>query len=134
MDQTTRWPNFSDLELRCRCGQCPSATRGKSPMDPDFMDRLQQLRTLYGKPMPLSSAYRCRNHPAEAGKAEPGEHCAGTAVDVRIRGADALELLHLALTLGFNRIGVSQKGTARFLHLGVSPIGGRLPSPMIWSY
>ncbi len=131
MDAPSRWPNFSDSELRCRCGRCQSGTQA---MDSDFLDRLQFLRTMYGKPMPVTSGHRCARHPVEAEKAQPGEHSLGLAVDIACQGADAMRLLQLALELGFNRIGVSQKGRARFLHLGVSPIGGRLPSPMIWSY
>lgn len=125
------WKNFSAAELRCKCGKCNS---DGSEMDPAFMDRLQQLREQFNKPMALSSAFRCRRHPEEAKKAEPGEHSLGQAVDVRIRGAEALELLQRALNLGFTRIGVSQRGNARFLHLGTALAGGRLPSPMIWSY
>lgn len=125
------WPNFSLAELRCRCGQCDSTGR---EMDPVFMALLQRLRQVYGKPMPLSSAYRCPNHPNERNKTEPGEHAQGLAVDVQCRGEDALKILHLALNLGFARIGVQQKGAARFLHLGLAPTGGRLLSPTIWSY
>lgn len=125
------WANFAYSELRCRCGSCDSTGR---EMEPLFMDLVQRLRELYGKPMPLSSAYRCHRHPSEINKASPGEHCDGLAVDVLCRGAEALALLNLALNLGFTRIGVQQKGAGRFLHLGLSPTGGRLPSPMIWSY
>ncbi|MGE8308520.1 MAG: D-Ala-D-Ala carboxypeptidase family metallohydrolase [Pseudomonas protegens] len=128
---TNRWQNFSAKELRCKCGKCNS---DGSEMQPEFMDRLQQLRNQYAKPMALSSGYRCRRHPEEARKAEPGEHNMGLAVDVAVRGPDALKLLQLALGLGFTRIGVSQKGNSRFLHLGLAPIGGRLPSPALWSY
>lgn len=125
------WANFPYAELRCRCGGCDSTGR---EMDPAFMDLVQQLRELYGRPMPLSSAYRCPLHPAERDKAVPGEHCDGQAVDVLCRGAEALRLLNLALTLGFTRIGVNQKGVSRFLHLGMAPAGRHLPSPTIWSY
>lgn len=125
------WANFSYSELRCRCGRCDSTGR---EMNPVFMALLQRLRQVYGKPMPLSSAYRCPNHPNERNKAEPGEHAQGLAVDVQCRGKDALKILQLALNLGFVRIGIQQKGTARFLHLGLAPESGRLPSPMIWSY
>lgn len=128
---TNRWPNFSAKELRCKCGKCNS---DGSEMQPEFMDSLQQLREQFGKPMALSSAYRCRRHPEEAKKAEPGEHAMGLAVDVQIRGADAVQILHLALNLGFTRIGISQKGNSRFIHLGRAPTGGRLPSPALWSY
>ena len=128
---TNRWPNFSAKELRCKCGKCNS---DGSEMQPEFMDSLQQLREQFGKPMALSSAYRCRRHPEEAKKAEPGEHAMGLAVDVQIRGADAVQILHLALNLGFTRIGINQKGNSRFIHLGRAPTGGRLPSPALWSY
>nr|WP_029767048.1 D-Ala-D-Ala carboxypeptidase family metallohydrolase [Pseudomonas sp. P818] len=127
---TSPWPNFSLAELRCKCGRCGSTG---AEMDSEFMDKLQRLRSAFGKPMVLSSAYRCPRHPVEAKKTAPGEHCTGKAVDVAIRGPEALRLLQLALELGFTRIGVSQKGTARFLHLGTSA-GGRFPSPAIWSY
>lgn len=125
------WANFSYAELRCRCGQCASTGR---EMNPDFMGLVQQLRELFGQSMPLSSAYRCAHHPDEVHKTTPGEHCDGMAVDVSCRGPEALRLLNLALSLGFTRIGVSQKGSKRFLHLGLAPAGGRLASPMIWSY
>lgn len=125
------WANFAYAELRCRCGHCDS---NGHEMDPAFMARLQRLRDAYGKPMQLTSAYRCARHPSEAKKAAPGEHFDGRAVDVRCRGGDALTLLRLALPLGFNRVGIHQKGDARFLHLGLAPVGGRLPCPAIWSY
>ncbi len=125
------WPSFAYSELRCKCGHCNSTGR---EMDPAFMARLQRLRDAYGKPMQLTSAYRCPRHPVEAGKTAPGEHFDGRAVDVRCRGAEALTLLRLALPLGFNRVGIHQKGSARFLHLGLAPAGGPLPSPTIWSY
>ncbi|EPM68874.1 peptidase M15A [Pseudomonas syringae pv. theae ICMP 3923] len=125
------WANFIYAELRCRCGRCDSTGR---EMNPEFMGLVQQLRELFGQPMLLSSAYRCAHHPDEAHKATPGEHCDGTAVDVSCRGPEALRLLNLALSLGFTRIGINQKGSARFLHLGLAPSGGRLASPMIWSY
>lgn len=125
------WPNFSLAELRCKCGRCSSTGR---EMETHFMDELQRLRTAYGKAMTITSAYRCSRHPVEAGKATPGEHAQGLAVDVSVRGADAVQLLRLALQMKFTRFGISQKGGSRFIHLGMAPVGGRLPAPMIWSY
>jgi zinc D-Ala-D-Ala carboxypeptidase len=124
------WPNFGYAELRCKCGKCGSTG---DEMDAAFMAKLQQLRTQLGKPMALSSAYRCPKHPVEINKAAPGEHCTGQAVDVAIQGGEALQLLRLALELGFTRIGIKQKGSGRFIHLGTSA-GGRFPSPALWSY
>ena len=128
--KTSPWPNFAYAELRCKCGQCGS---DGTEMAPTFMDQVQLLRTLYGKPLPLSSAYRCRQHPSEARKRTPGAHALGCAVDIRCEGADALQILRLALTLPFTGVGISQKGAARFIHLDMAP-ADQLPRPMIWSY
>lgn len=102
-------------------------------MHPDFMERLQKLRTAYDKPMKITSGYRDKTHPIEAKKAAPGAHASGRAADVSIRGADAVELLKLALELGFTGIGVQQKGDGRFIHLDDIE-DGSLPRPMLWSY
>lgn len=120
------YPNFTQAEMRCK-------HTGKCEMDPRFMQRLQQLRSVYGQPMTVTSGYRDPSHPAEAGKGTPGAHTMGRAVDIAVRGADAVRLLQLALQMGFTGVGVAQKGTNRFIHLDdVAP--GTLPRPMIWSY
>ncbi|AZF88149.1 peptidase [Microcystis phage Me-ZS1] len=126
VEDWTRYPNFTRAEFACRhTGECR--------MQIDFMDKLQKLRVLYGKSMRITSGYRHPSHPVEARKGSTtGEHTQGAAADIAVEGADAIRLLRLALEIGFSRIGVQQKGTGRFIHLG---IGGRgLASPTIWSY
>lgn len=116
------YPNFSPDELRCK-------ETGELAMDADFMDRLQSLRTEFGKPMAITSGFRSAKHSAERKKAKPGAHAQGKAVDVAVMGEDALELVRLALSFGFTGIGVSQKaGGARYIHLDTAP------RKAIWSY
>jgi uncharacterized protein YcbK (DUF882 family) len=103
-------------------------------MDAEFMDRLQRLRTAYGKPMTVTSGYRHKTHPKEVAKALPGAHTYGRAADIAVEGHDAMRLIRLALDFGFTGIGVQQKGFGRFIHLDDMPAGGRLPRPAIWSY
>ena len=98
-------------------------------MRPEFMERLQRLRLEFGKPMRITSGYRCPSHPIEAKKTAPGPHSTGLACDVGVQGADAHQLLGLALAQGFKGIGVQQKGEGRFLHLDLMTEQGRL-----WSY
>lgn len=117
------YPNFTEAEFRCK-------HTGRCEMHPVHMARLQKLRSVYAKPMEPTSGYRDPSHPEEAGKEQPGEHCHGRATDVRVSGPDALRLIVLAVQVGFTRIGVHQKGSARFIHLGDSP---DFP-PGIWSY
>lgn len=56
------------------------------------------------------------------------------AVDIACSGIEAMDILWVALGMRFTRVGINQKGSGRFIHLGMAPKGGRLPSPAIWSY
>jgi zinc D-Ala-D-Ala carboxypeptidase len=120
------YPNFAEHEFRCK-------HTGRCVMVPDFMRRLQALRSAYGRPMVITSGYRDRSHPAEARKAATGAHSMGRAADIAVQGADALRLIVLAAELGFTGIGVAQKGSSRFVHLDDVP-APQLPRPTVWSY
>jgi len=121
------WEFFTENELRCKCG-C-----GKADMHPEFMHRLVGLRRELGFPFVLSSAFRCPKHNAEVSNTgEEGPHTTGRAVDIQVRGADAVKLVSFAPLYGFKGIGVSQKGGARFIH--IDDLGSPFPRPNIWSY
>ncbi len=67
-------------------------------------------------------------------KKEPGAHASGYACDIGVRGADALQIIGIALQLGFTGIGVNQKGSGRFIHLDILNGTPQRPRPTIWSY
>ena len=117
-------PNFKAGEFNC--SHC-----GKNEMQLEFMLKLQALRNAYGKPMRITSGYRCKDHPIEAKKAQPGAHASGCACDIGVEGADAHRLLGLAWAAGFTGVGVQQKGTGRFIHLDT--LKGPM-RPTVWSY
>lgn len=119
------YPNFKREEMACK--HC-----GAEGVRPELMEKLQELRNLYGKPMSITSAYRCPQHPVEKSKAAPGAHALGLAADVGVQGAEAHKILSLAFQLGFTGIGVQQKGSGRFIHLDVAKT--ELPRPTVWSY
>jgi uncharacterized protein YcbK (DUF882 family) len=122
--------NYFELaEFECRCG-C-----GRVDMDPAFLDKVDALRASYGKPLIVSSGYRCPSYNAKVSETGPtGPHTTGRATDFTIDRGDAYHLLSLALAAGFSGIGVSQKGAARFLHLDTCPDAPGQPRPTIWSY
>ena len=120
----SRYQNFSAKEFDC--SHC-----GKNEMQADFLQKLQTLRSVYGKSMRVTSGYRCPAHPIEAKKAKPGAHASGCACDIGIDGPDAHRLLKLAFAAGFTGIGVQQKGSGRFIHLDTLEGGLR---PNVWSY
>lgn len=98
----------------------------------DFMDDLQELRQLFGRPMPVTSGYRCSEYNTKVSSTGPnGPHTTGRAVDIGLGGSAAYDLLKLALGRGFTGIGVNQKGTGRFIHLDKLTDG---PRPNVWSY
>ena len=103
-------------------------------MKPGFMEKLQALRTEYGKPMTVTSGYRHPTHPAEAHKDTPGAHASGRAADIAVQGGDALKVIELALKHGFTGIGVNQKGNKRFIHLDDLKHEAGRPRPWVWSY
>ncbi|MEW6169623.1 MAG: D-Ala-D-Ala carboxypeptidase family metallohydrolase [Pseudomonadota bacterium] len=110
-----------------------SAT-GVCEMQVRFLDLLLQIRRSYGRPMRITSGYRHPTHPIEAAKGglSRGEHTMGACCDVAAEGDAALILMQYALAAGITRLGVNQKGTGRFLHLGVG--GPGLANPWVWSY
>ncbi len=118
---------FTEEELVCRhCNEVG--------MNDEFMQKVDALREKMGFSFPVTSAYRCTDHPIEARKASPGAHASGRAIDIGLRGEAAYKLLQGALEAGFTGIGVSQKGTTRFIHLDDLESSKGRPRPHIWSY
>ena len=122
------YDNFSKSEFDCK-------HTGKNEMKKVFMDKVQQLRTLYGKPMVVTSGYRDYSHPVEARKSKRnGTHPLGLAADFEVDRQDAYRLAKLAFELGFTGIGFKQKGSRRFIHLDVAKSSSLRVRPTIWSY
>lgn len=123
---------FSDDELRCKCG-CQRLV-----FCDNARSELNKIREALGVPMVISSAYRCEDHPVERAKLQGGStnvgaHSRGKAVDVAISGDNAMRLVTIAYQHGVRRIGVKQKGAARFIHLDWCD-EKELPTPAFWSY
>ena len=108
--------NFSAKELRCKCPTC----KGEEPhkIDVDALGALQLMREWYGKPLALTSAYRCANHPVEAAKDTVGRHRQGIAFDIRSYwGKERLTIFFLAHRAGFRGFGFANS----FLHVDFRP-------------
>lgn len=119
----SKYANFTSKEFNCK-------HTGKNLMQESFMDRLQALRSEYGKPMVITSGYRDPKHPKESVKPQPGMHSHGQAADIACEGGQAFLIAKLAFKHGFTGIGISQKaGAPRFVHLDT-----RSGIPVIYSY
>ena len=106
-------------------------------MDPDFMERLEQLRVAFDKPMKVTSAFRCPNHNAQVSKTGfTGPHTTGKSIDIAISGQNAFDLVALAILHNFTGLGISQRGphNKRFIHLDTIIQSPGRPRPRVWSY
>jgi len=122
-------PHFTLAELQCHCG-C-----GRMEIPTAFLDKLENLRVAYNKPMIITSGYRCPGHNAAVSHTgDGGPHTVG-AVDIQISGPDAHQLLEHACRIGFSGIGIKQAGltAGRFIHLDDLDISAH-PRPRVWSY
>ena len=125
------WPNFTPMEMACRGS-------GKLWVSVRFMNKIQSLRAVFGRAMPVSSGYRSPIHNAAVSSTgTDGPHTTGHAADFALAGDDAFRVLELAIKAGhmFTGIGVKQKGpwSGRFLHLDDLSHGDH-PRPRLWSY
>ena len=102
-------------------------------MNPDLLNKLDELRELYGKPITITSSYRGPDHPIESAKANgPGTHSFGVAVDIAsVGGTTTLELVRAAVGVGFERIGISRK--KNFIHLDIAD-KTHMRNKSIWVY
>lgn len=105
-DHKWRWPSFSPHEIACRhCG----AVR----VDEAALGALQRLRDILGRPVILTSAYRCPAHNAMIGGAPLSAHKLGIAFDISLNGHDRHAVLAAAQQAGFGSFGLYQT----FLHV-----------------
>ena len=128
----SRWTYFSLEELKCHCGECKSTG---NEMDNQFMQMMVIIRQKVEFPLPVTSGYRCpvyNNKVSSSGF--HGAHTLGKAMDVAVRGVQALAVLKEALALNIGGIGIKQKESNRFIHLDSCTPADGLPRPMIWSY
>lgn len=99
---------------------------GENEMDPEFIRKVDELRSAVGWPLYVTSGYRSPTHSIEAKKSQPGTHAHGIACDIKVSGgAQRRELVKQAFFLGFTGIGVART----FVHVDT-----RATTPVLWAY
>lgn len=82
--------HFSREEFACRCGRC-----GGFPAEPEaaLLRIAEEVRTHFDAPAIVSSGVRCPAHNAAVGGVVGSRHLAGKAMDFRVEGKTAPEVL-----------------------------------------
>jgi uncharacterized protein YcbK (DUF882 family) len=87
------------------------------------------MRDGYGRPIKISSGFRCEDHNVSVGGATNSAHLTGDAVDIAVSSSkQRFALIREAIYAGFVRIGVSRQG---FIHVDVSVSN---PQNVMWVY
>ncbi|BCV04071.1 MAG: hypothetical protein CM15mV79_030 [uncultured marine virus] len=95
-------------------------------MNPEFLEKLDELRHECKFPFTITSGYRDPSHSIEAKKERPGMHTKGIAADIYVsNGVDRYKLLITAFNMGFTGIGVAKT----FIHVDT-----RTSQPVVWTY
>lgn len=102
--------NFNEREFACKhCGQISIAQ--------ELVQKLQQLRDQLGKPVTVTSGYRCPVHNRNVGGASQSRHMQGQAADIVVPGVSPAQVARAAERVGFG--GVGRYNT--FTHVDVGP-------------
>ena len=86
-------------------------------ISPQLVELLQKIRTHFGQPLTINSAYRTEAHNKKVGGATYSQHKYGIAADIVVKGVTPLEVAKYAQTLSPNTGGIGLYKT--FTHVDV---------------
>lgn len=119
--------HFKAREFDCRCKSCDGTM-----ISDVLVERLEKMRSLLGKPLRITSAYRCGKHQEEirtsgiktVAAGRKSTHEEGMAADLFSEGTSGLALEIAARDAGFESVGVA----STWIHVDIRPGYRR------WSY
>ena len=94
--------NFQYKEFDCHGSGCCS----KTVIDEKLVAYVQQIRDHFGKPVTVTSPYRCEVHNKRVGGATKSYHMQGKAADIVVQGVSSREVAKYAESIGILGIGL----------------------------
>lgn len=123
---------FETKEFTCPCG-CGFGSQVHDTSE-RLIDWLNEIRILVNRPILITSGARCKTYNEQIGGAPNSAHLPNPethqceAADLKVQGGiERLEIIKLALYIGFRRIGCAKD----FVHLDVAK---HLPNEVLWTY
>lgn len=106
--------NFTSLEFDCHGNGCCSETI----INPKLVEYVQKIRDHFGKPITVTSGYRCLVHNRNVGGATGSRHSKGDAADIVVQGVAPREVAQYAETIGIKGIGLYETSAdGHFTHI-----------------
>ena len=94
--------NFQYKEFDCHGSGCCSTTI----IDEKLVEYVQRIRDHFGKPVTITSPYRCEVHNRRVGGATKSYHMQGKAADIVVQGVSSREVAKYAESIGILGIGL----------------------------
>lgn len=107
-------PNFKISEFHCKGSTCGCT---QTLHDPQLSAYLQQIREHFGKPVYITSGYRCPTHNKAIGGSETSQHTLGQAADFYIKGLDAEQIAIHCERIGILGVGCYDKNHGNYVHI-----------------
>jgi hypothetical protein len=101
-DKTKLSENFNVSEFACHGSGCCSTVK----IDELLVFYLQKIREHFGKPVTITSGYRCEKHNKRVGGATASRHAAGMAADIVVKDVAPAEVAKYAESIGIKGIGL----------------------------
>jgi len=92
--------SFHLKEVQCKCSRCRSVRISRKAIS-----KLQELRDAIGKPIYVTSGYRCPPHNEEVGGVSNSRHKVGDAFDIVVSGMTPRQVAEEAERIGFDGVG-----------------------------
>jgi len=96
-------------------------------MDMKLIYKLQKVRDAVGRPMPITSGYRCPTHNTSIGGVQNSSHTKGLAADISCTTSTGRGQLLAPISQQFDRVGIADT----FIH---ADIDLTKPMPSVWLY
>lgn len=106
--------HFSSNEFDCHGSGCCTETI----INEKLVEYLEKIREHFGKPIQITSGYRCVRHNSNIGGATGSRHSKGDAADIVITGVTPREVAKYAESVGIKGIGLYETSAdGHFVHI-----------------
>lgn len=106
--------HFNSAEMDCHGNGCCSTTL----INKTLVEYLEKIRIHFGKPITITSGYRCPTHNARIGGATGSRHSKGDAADIVVSGVAPSEVAKYAESIGILGIGLYETSSdGHFVHI-----------------